>query len=69
MKRRCSDCDVFDKTWGAIGMCRRHTPVIAPDGGTFWPEVNEDDWCGEFSERDDAPEGEDAIKTRPGDGR
>lgn len=28
--------------------CRRHAPTPIIDGRTYWPTVDEKDWCGEF---------------------
>jgi len=30
------------------GHCRRNTPVVLPGLDTVWPEVIDDDWCGEW---------------------
>lgn len=45
----CSTCKFYDCN---LDSCRRHPPVrmVAPHQGspdTFWPQVEEDDWCGE----------------------
>lgn len=55
----CRDCRYFDpdKAPGSDrGFCRRRAPIYAltstlngePMPWTCWPEVNGEDWCGEF---------------------
>lgn len=51
----CSDC-LFYEAFGErnTGFCHRYPPVPVPDpeedGVPFWffPETNEDQWCGEY---------------------
>lgn len=57
---RCVNCRYYDPDslgdeWGA---CRRRAPVPIPfhrledeGGSAAWPEVYEDDWCGEYRPR------------------
>lgn len=52
---KCKECRFY--SGGAI--CRRYPPTIVNEGGGMhpdyrerWPEMLEDDWCGEFQKRD-----------------
>ncbi len=46
--QRCEQCVYYDQNRGGFfGWCRIRAPVTS-ENGTFWPEVNQDDWCGEF---------------------
>jgi len=54
----CGECRFYQKkglayTTGSFsfGSCLRFPPVPISDGTAF-PEVYEDTWCGEFSQRD-----------------
>ncbi len=63
MKENCETCRFWDGSspdatgWG---MCRRNPPThvsheILDGGGIanvgFWPDTEDDDWCGEFQEK------------------
>jgi hypothetical protein len=55
--KKCMDCDYFKKYEGTgdgvmDGECRRHSPQSSYDNSTeqvytWWPEVMEEDCCGE----------------------
>jgi hypothetical protein len=49
----CATCVFFRRQWegAGYGVCRAHPPrSVAGMMGvdTYWPKVNEDDWCGEY---------------------
>ena len=54
----CKTC-VFGHGFGSEGECHRRAPVViqydekeyARPHGTLWPEVSEDDFCGEWKEK------------------
>src|SRR5512143_2562683 len=54
--RTCESCVFFcvaDRGRTVISTCRRYAPqvrsTITEAGGTAWPRVDADDWCGEHS--------------------
>lgn len=59
MERKCVKCEFYEsyepegRAWS--GECRKNAPV----GGQsrLWPEVSDNDWCGEFVQKvvDDSP--------------
>jgi hypothetical protein len=51
LKQACRICRYYQPTPGALdqGKCRRYPPVADEFGTGRWPEVNADDWCGEFN--------------------
>lgn len=60
--RRCAFCKFYDKLGEEteIGECRRHAPIPkAYDDeeihvvDAYWPQVFENEWCGDFSPRED----------------
>jgi len=66
-EQQCSNCRYMNKRhWPQIGHisreCRRHAPRPSCDKDVpahftgslsiWWPAVNKDDWCGEWSPRD-----------------
>lgn len=70
MEQQCQNCKNFKffHPDSPAGMCRAHPPVVlqAIEGSdlpanpvTHWPEVDAEDWCGEWfvSEKDRIPEG------------
>lgn len=53
--KSCGSCQFFDRTRAfknGTGACRKHPPTdykIKLTGGTSdWPQVNANDWCGEW---------------------
>lgn len=58
MTDSCKTCKFYKQNgkWvnKANGVCRRFPPVRAgsstmiADPGTYWPEVQDHEWCGEF---------------------
>ena len=47
-RQRCEGCRWFLRYTGqSIGQCRRYPPTQNTDAG--WLEVDEFDWCGEYS--------------------
>lgn len=50
--RSCAACVFFDASFdgASYGLCRRGAPRFGPHGTLdgVWPEVDVDDWCGEF---------------------
>jgi len=40
-----------------VGSCRRSLPSMNPSGWALWPNVANDDWCGEHAPRVEAPKG------------
>lgn len=47
-KKICSNCEYFNKS---LKECRLDPPTINDKGYTKWPDVNIEDWCGQFKER------------------
>ena len=45
--RICRNCVYWRRSRDARGHCRRHAPVVGPDGA-LWPPTAETDGCGEF---------------------
>lgn len=31
------------------GTCQKKPPVVASDGSAYWPMMDDDDWCGDFT--------------------
>jgi hypothetical protein len=61
MTKSCSSCKYYkpDYEGSTQGLCRRFPPVLVPahplriaiedpNIETQWPEVNQEDWCGEY---------------------
>jgi hypothetical protein len=48
----CGSCAFYKADQGdAYGRCRRHPPVMVPEGEEYsfdFPVVNADDWCGSY---------------------
>jgi hypothetical protein len=42
---KCKDCRFFDEKRGE---CKFTSPVVLPNGGTYFPQVSENNWCGEW---------------------
>jgi hypothetical protein len=67
MRGHCGDCEFFNPVGAPPrspvgvqeGECRRYPPTWAPseehpDGfAEGWPGADEEDWCGEFKEREE----------------
>lgn len=52
---RCRVCKFFLPDGSLTGQCRRYAPRPgATDALVEWPEVDDEDWCGEFALRHDA---------------
>lgn len=56
--RQCKNC-LYCEPGETLNICRRHPPqvhVLDLDGKqgpcTLWPEVNDDEFCGEFKTRE-----------------
>lgn len=54
-KRLCKNCDYWAHV-GSYGQCRRDPPKIIsksqPNDVTgYWPQTQNDEWCGEFHVR------------------
>lgn len=55
-ERRCDGCAYYVAAKHYYGECHRHAPSPAVPVGeddvynttSYWPEVQADDWCGEF---------------------
>lgn len=54
MPGKCGECRAFVSYGGGSiwGTCHAHPPTLIQIEATLWPEVNEDDGCWEFVERD-----------------
>ena len=53
MEPKCADCKFFQEVF-KWGLCRRNPPVANLESDSVngtWPEVNDNDWCGEFAPR------------------
>lgn len=56
----CKFCKETDNTFDdEDGSCFRYPPQIivlssggTSGGATYWPDVNKDDWCGEFKPKE-----------------
>jgi hypothetical protein len=53
---KCGNCRFFQPGGDEFGECRRHTPrtLVSNPGsryptGSYFPEIEENKWCGEFS--------------------
>ena len=48
--QQCDNCRFYqDRNDGTdTGVCRRHTPVIAPDNRSRFPRTEPTEWCGEY---------------------
>jgi hypothetical protein len=57
--KTCENCRFFAPSTSGTGDCRRHAPAPSnvrirrmdedcPRFESWWPVMNEDDWCGEF---------------------
>ena len=44
----CSTCRFYGRPAGGMGQCRRHPPTVVATGAGVWPQVHDDDWCGEY---------------------
>lgn len=61
--RKCSNCEYFERYTddSMAGQCRRFPPQVYPEhpdrtnrrANQKFPEVHEDDWCGEFKQKDE----------------
>lgn len=40
-----------------VGSCRKSLPSMNPSGWALWPNVANDDWCGEHAPRVEEPRG------------
>lgn len=50
---RCDACRFFVKTMGSMeGQCRRYPPVPLSSMHSYFSEVSQSHWCGEFQARD-----------------
>ena len=74
MKRECKTCEwwlLSTKGIGDCGECRKNapSPVMEEDKPVWWPNVDDDDWCGEYQERieDGDMEDDDISKWEPAD--
>ena len=51
---KCEDCKYFEQCNKFLGWCRRNPPTILLTEDRFgdgvWPNVSQEDWCGEFVE-------------------
>lgn len=65
MAKNCKDCKWWgnkDYVSKGVATCKRHSPIIvldSPTGSgvkdipfTCWPTVYEDNWCGDFEEKE-----------------
>jgi hypothetical protein len=50
IERKCSNCEYYHCRYQQ-GKCRRYAPRPCETSLITWPEVNEQDWCGEFSQK------------------
>lgn len=55
--KKCEDCRYCSNDF----LCRRNPPTYVHDDSPSgrWPEVEADDWCGEFSPDSSSEEGDD----------
>lgn len=54
---RCRTCPSWNRLTNDAGECRKSHPICHPEAAHYagfandmygiWPQVNEDDWCGE----------------------
>ncbi len=58
MTEKCETCRFYDKYRNSEneGLCRKNPPmpmtlVGSPDAVAMWPEVQDDDWCGEHQSK------------------
>jgi len=77
---RCFDCAFAHELRGNLGMmeCRRYAPRPNSvrltteefpseyvQNEPYWPVVHEEDWCGEFQQRQDRTETDEQSRTQP----
>lgn len=53
-ERRCGNCRFYDSLCGQI--CRRHPPMPTISR-TYWPSVHHNDWCGEWTPKEESERG------------
>ncbi|GEM_PF-7103431 len=53
MERMCQNCDFWEKQKGQhYGSCKRHAPPVREDVYyAYWPITKEQDFCGEYKDR------------------
>ena len=44
----CGNCAFWLHKPPDDSVCRCHPPTVTSAGTTVWPQVNADDWCGEY---------------------
>jgi len=64
--KACAECVYYDAKYeaisGTVSICRRFPPIPVSDDARdklifAWPEVNEDDYCGEYKRNTDDKDG------------
>ncbi len=56
MKDTCKSCAHYDPFEDQNqGLCRASLPTVSSEGYGRWPEVGEEDWCGQHQEVRTAP--------------
>jgi len=68
LPRRCKSCAYYLQTGSDVGECHRHAPAPSHDRQevmfTYWPEVEELDFCGEWVRDGNKPEGASNVRDR-----
>jgi hypothetical protein len=56
VERTCGNCRYWLDQENGCGFCRRYPPKPDDKGiNCYFPDTCEDEWCGEWADRDDIP--------------